>query len=56
METVLIDKKEYVIIEKKQFELLQLEAAKKIEPAKKMTLKKGKEYAYKLIDSWAKEK
>ncbi len=29
METVLIDKKEYVIIEKKQFELLLLEAAKK---------------------------
>ncbi len=56
METVLIDKKEYVIIERKQFELLQLEAAKKIQPARKMSLRKGKEYAYKLIDEWAKGK
>ncbi len=55
METVLIDKKEYVIIEKKQFELLQLEAARKTKPARKMSLKRGKEYAYKLIDAWAKE-
>jgi hypothetical protein len=56
MNTVILDKKKYVIIEQEKFEELQLEAARKSEPVKKMSLAKGKQHAYKLIDKWAKGK
>lgn len=56
METVTIDKKKYVIVEQKQFEQLQTTAASKTAPQKKLSLKAGKNLAYKLIDSWAKGK
>ncbi len=56
MNTIILDKKKYVVVEQERFEELQLKAAQKTEPVKKLSLPKGKQRAYKLIDSWAKEK
>jgi hypothetical protein len=56
MSSVIIDKKKYVIIEQKAFDRLQLLAAQKAKPAKKLSLAAGKKHAYKLIDAWAKGK
>ena len=56
MNTIILDKKKYVVIEQEKFEELQLQAAKKAEPVKKLSLAKGKQLAYKLIDKWEKEK
>jgi hypothetical protein len=56
METLTIEKKKFVIIEQKKFDKLQLMAAKKADPVKKLSLAAGKKHAYKLIDKWAKEK
>ena len=38
-----------------QAQNLQLEAARKAVPVKKLSLKQGKQHAHKLIDKWAKE-
>ena len=43
-------------MEQKEYEKLQLLAAQKIAPAKKLSLAAGKKHAYKLIDKWAKGK
>ena len=56
MNTLLIDKKKYIGIETKIFEQLQVNAARKTEPVKKLSLKEGKKHACKLIDKWSKEK
>jgi hypothetical protein len=56
METLTIDKKKFVVIEQSAFDKLQLLAAQKTMPAKKLTLTTGKNHAYKLIDKWAKGK
>ncbi len=56
MQTITLDKKKFVIIEEKQFEKIQLQAAQKAKSSKKLTLAEGKQYAYDLIDKWAKEK
>ena len=56
MNTLIIDKKKYILIEQEKFEELQMEAARKIEPVKKLSLLKGKQLANKLIDKWSKEK
>lgn len=56
MNTIMLNKKKYLIIKQKKFEELQLKAAQKIEPVKKLSLFKGKQHAYKLIDRRAKEK
>lgn len=56
MNTLILNKKKYVLIEQRDFEKLQLKAAQKSEPAKKLSLNKGKQHAYKLIDAWAKGK
>jgi hypothetical protein len=45
-----------VIIEQKEIDKLQLLAAQKTSPVKKISLSEGKKLAYKLIDKWAKEK
>ena len=55
MTTVILDKKKYVIIELEKFEELQLEAARKTEPVKKLSLGKGKQHAYRLVDKLAKK-
>ena len=56
MTEILIDKKKYVVIEQKEFDRLQLLAAQKTAPAKKLSLAAGKKHAYKLIDNRAKGK
>ncbi len=45
-----------MVIEQKEFDELQLLAAKKNVPAKKLSLSAGRKHAFKLIDRWAKEK
>ena len=53
MGTLIIDKKNFVVLEQKEFDKLQLLAAKKMSPAKKLTLAAGKKHAYKMIDKLA---
>jgi hypothetical protein len=54
--TQAISKKKFVVMEQKEFDKLQLLAAQKTPPVKKLSLAAGKKLAYKLIDKWAKEK
>lgn len=56
MTQIIIDKKKYVLLPEKDYEILQLKAALKNRPAKKLSLAAGKGRAYKLIDKWAKGK
>ena len=56
MGTLTINKKKFVVIEQKEFDKLQLLAAKKIAPFKKISLAAGRKHAHKLIDKWAKGK
>ena len=56
MNTLTIDNKSYVVIPRKEYENLVTKAASKNQPAKKLSLAQGKKLAYKLIDTWAKEK
>ncbi len=54
MTHIVIDKKKYVLISEKEYEKLQLKAALKNKPAKRLSLAAGKKRANKLIDKWAK--
>lgn len=56
MNTLNIDNKSYVVVPKKEYEHLVIKAASKNQPARKLSLTQGKKLAYKLIDTWAKEK
>ena len=56
MAEIELDKKSYVIIRKEDYEQLQLAAAKKTSPIKKLSLTKGRQHAYQLIDQWTKGK
>ena len=56
MNTITIEKKEYVVLAKKEYEQLLSKAASKTTPVRKRTLAEGKKLAHKLIDKWAKEK
>ncbi len=56
MTKIIIDKKNYVLISEKEYQDLQLIAAQKSKPAKKLSLSAGKKHAYKLIDQWVKGK
>jgi hypothetical protein len=56
MGTLTFNKKKFVVIEQKEFDKLQLLAAKKTAPVKKLSLETGRKHALKLIDKWAKEK
>ena len=56
MNTIVIEKKEYVVLAKKEYEQLLIKAASKTAPVKKRSLSEGKKLAHKLIDKWAKEK
>ncbi len=56
MENITINKKKFVVIEQKELDKLQLLAAQKATPVKKLSLAAGKKHALKLIDKWAKEK
>ncbi len=56
MGTLTINKKKFIVLEQKEYDKLQLLAAKKSTPVKKLSLSAGKKHAYKLIDKWAKGK
>jgi hypothetical protein len=56
MNTFTIDNKAYVIVPKREYEHLIAKAARKVSPAKKLSLAQGKKLAYKLIDQWSKGK
>lgn len=54
MTPIILNKKKYVLVEQKEFEKIQVKAAAKNSPAKKLSLSQGKKRTYKLIDAWAK--
>ena len=56
MTAIVIDKKKYVLVPEKEYQALQLKAALKAKPSKKLSLAAGKKHAYKLIAKWAKGK
>ena len=56
MDTLTINNKNFVVIEQKEFDRIQLLAAQKTPPVKKLSLGAGEKLAYKVIDKWAKEK
>jgi hypothetical protein len=56
MNTLVIDKKKYVVVDKREYEKLLEKAAVKKPAARKLSLTEGKKLAYKLIDKWHKEK
>jgi hypothetical protein len=56
MNTLVISKKKYVLLEASVYEKLQATAASKTTPIKKLSLTEGKKHAYKLIDKWSKGK
>lgn len=56
MNTLIIDKKKYVVIEKKEYENLLEKVALKKDVVRKLSLSQEKKLAYSLIDKWHKEK
>jgi len=52
MNTLVIDKKKYVVVERREYDRLLEKAAAKKPAARKLTLVEGKKLAYKLIDQW----
>lgn len=56
MNTLIIDKKKYVVVGQREYEKLLEKAAIKKPAARKLTLTEGKKLAYKLIDKWHKER
>ncbi len=56
MNTIIIDKKKYVVVEQAEYNRLREKAAAKTPIARKLTLAEGKKLAYSLIDKWQKEK
>lgn len=56
MNNLVIDKKKYIIIARKDYDLLQKKAALKIRPEKTLTLVEARIYSKSLIHKWAREK
>lgn len=57
METLVLDKKKYVVIEQKEYDSLRKRALLGDASGNKlMTIKEAKAYGLKLIDKWHKEK
>lgn len=54
MNTLVIDGKKYVVVEKRQYDKLLEKAAAKTPTALKLNLAEGKKLAYSLIDAWHK--
>ncbi len=55
MTQIVKDKKKYILIPEKEYHALQVRAALKGKPVKKLLLATGKKHAYQLIDKWAKK-
>ena len=56
MNTLVIDKKKYVLLEQADYNNLIKQVALKKTTARRFSLSKGKKNAYDLIDKWHKEK
>jgi hypothetical protein len=56
MTEILIDKKKYILIPEKEYQLLQKKAGLKTKPEKLLNVEKARAYSKKLIDKWAIEK
>ena len=56
MDTLILNKKKFVVLEQRKFDRIQLKAAKKTLPVKKLSLVEGRKHALKLVDKWANEK
>ena len=56
MNELVIDKKKYVLVLRKDYELLQRKAALKTKSEKTFTLSEARAYSKELIHKWAKEK
>ncbi|MCI0751400.1 MAG: hypothetical protein L0Y35_06145 [Flammeovirgaceae bacterium] len=56
MNTLVINKKKYVVVEQSEYNRLREQAAKKRIPARKLSLAEGKKLALSLIDKWHKGK
>lgn len=56
MNTLVIDKKKYVVVEQKEYDRLLEKAASKKPVSRKLSLNEGKKLAYKLPDHWHKGK
>ena len=56
MNTLIIDRKKYIVVAQREYDRLLEKAAAKKPTARKLSLAEGKKVAYKLIDQWHKEK
>ena len=56
MNELVIDKKKYVLVSRRDYELLQKRAALKTRPEKTFTIAEARAYSKELIHKWAKEK
>ncbi len=56
MNTLILNKKKYVVVEQHEYDRLLEKAALKQPGARKLNLNEGKKLAYKQIDTWHKEK
>ena len=54
METLILNKKGFIVLEQNDFEEIQLKSAQKTTTIKKLSLKAGRNHAIRLIDKWAK--
>ena len=56
MNTLVLNKKKYVVVEQSEYDQLRQKAASKNPSARKLTLSEGKKVAYALVDKWHSEK
>lgn len=56
MNTIVLDKKKYVVVAQKEYNKLVEKAAAKAPSARKMSLAEAKKSAHSLIDKWHSEK
>ncbi len=56
MTEIVIDKKKYILIPEKNYQLLQKQAALKTKPEKTFTVEQARAYSKKMIRKWAAEK
>jgi hypothetical protein len=56
MDSVVIDKRKYVLLKQDEYNKLIERAARKNVPARKLTLSAGKKLAYSLVEKWHTDK
>lgn len=56
MTQIVIDKKKYVLVPEKDYQVLQRKAALKTKPEKLLTIEEARLHSKKLIRKWASEK